>query len=228
MSETPEQKYSRLQTEIQRAILQSYPNPDRRGCPGDAAVQRLASNPDQITVADEKNENSVWYHVTHCSPCYASFLEVRNAECVEARDRQQITRRVVVAAAITAIAGATGWLVISRGNRFRNVELDLDTNSTFRGENDGGQQQSKLELPNGRLHVTVKLPKGSANGLYSVELRNATTDQSVFAKVVPSSLEQGFQKLRFDLYLHVNPGMYTVGFRNDHRDVWRYYSVSVN
>jgi len=79
MSESLEKKYGRLQDEIQRAILRSYPNPGRRGCPGVGVISDLAANPDGITAEDEMNEQSAWYHVTHCSPCYASFLDLRNA-----------------------------------------------------------------------------------------------------------------------------------------------------
>jgi hypothetical protein len=79
MNESPEEKYRRLQGDIQRGILQGYPNPERRGCPADAAVRDLALNPDSITDEDETNESGVWYHVAHCSPCYAIFLELRGA-----------------------------------------------------------------------------------------------------------------------------------------------------
>lgn len=79
MSERPEDKYRRLQSEVQRAILRSYPNPDRRGCPDESTINSLAMNPDRITAEDENDEKSAWNHITHCSPCYASFLEFRKA-----------------------------------------------------------------------------------------------------------------------------------------------------
>ena len=79
MNESPEEKYGRLQGEIQRAILRSYPNPERQGCPAEAAIRNFAMNPDTITAEDETDEHGEWYHITHCSPCYASFLELRNA-----------------------------------------------------------------------------------------------------------------------------------------------------
>lgn len=79
MSEPPDKKYERLQNEIQGAILRSYPNPERRGCPGDSVISSFAINPDGITAADENDRNGAWYHITHCSPCYASFLALRNA-----------------------------------------------------------------------------------------------------------------------------------------------------
>ena len=79
MSDSLEEKYGRLQNEIQSAILRSYPNPERRGCPAKAVVSSLALNPDEIRAADEDDKHSAWYHITHCSPCYASFLASRNA-----------------------------------------------------------------------------------------------------------------------------------------------------
>jgi hypothetical protein len=226
MNESPEQKYSRLQSEIQGAILSNYPNPDRQGCPGETTIRGFAKNPDSITVEDETDEHSAWYHVTHCSPCYASFLQMRDAERVNG-ERQRITRRAVFATCFSAGIAGVGWIVWRR-NRILAIELDLDKYAAFRGGNDGVQLQSKLELPNGRLHVTLKLPSGSPDGVYSAELRRPTRDGVIFARTVPATLEGGFQKLRFDAELHVNPGVYTLAIRNDHRESWRYYSVSVD
>src|ERR1035438_2803054 len=79
MNESTEEKYRRLQREIQGAILRNYPNPKRQGCPGDATVRTLAEKPDSIKAEDEADEQGAWYHITHCSPCYTSFLELRNA-----------------------------------------------------------------------------------------------------------------------------------------------------
>jgi hypothetical protein len=79
MKESPEEKYRRLQSEIQSAILQNYPNPDRNGCPGQDALGCFAANPDSIKAEYETDEQCAWYHVTHCSPCYASFLELRKS-----------------------------------------------------------------------------------------------------------------------------------------------------
>lgn len=78
MSESLEEKYYRLQSEIQRAILRNYPNPERHGCPGDAIIGDFGANPDSIDAEDETDEYSAWYHITHCSPCYTRFLELRS------------------------------------------------------------------------------------------------------------------------------------------------------
>src|SRR5882724_8563823 len=103
MNESPEQKYSRLQGEIQRAILQDYPNPDRKGCPGEATVRNFAKHPETITVEAAMDEHSAWYHITHCSPCYATFLELREADPAHERGRHGITRRAMF---LTPVAAA--------------------------------------------------------------------------------------------------------------------------
>ena len=72
MSETPEEKSRRIQRVLQEAVLSNYPNPERIGCPGRAALEQLARMPDRI----EALETADWEHVTHCSPCYAEYLQI--------------------------------------------------------------------------------------------------------------------------------------------------------
>ena len=71
--ETPEERWKRLQGEIQEGILNGYPNPDRRECPDTNGIRALAARSAQFddTIEDDPD----WKHVTHCSPCYAEYLE---------------------------------------------------------------------------------------------------------------------------------------------------------
>jgi hypothetical protein len=110
MNESPELKYSRLQAEIQRAILHNYPNPDRRGCPSAAVVREIARRPDELTAKDDNDERSVWFHVTHCSPCYANFLELRFAGRAHQQKRFRILRRLAFATAV-AVVVVLGWVL---------------------------------------------------------------------------------------------------------------------
>jgi hypothetical protein len=77
MAETPRERYERLQTAIQEAILNNYPNPDRVGCPEDTTIRDVAFR-------EELTKDEAWDHITHCSPCYAQFLKFK-AEWREAR-----------------------------------------------------------------------------------------------------------------------------------------------
>lgn len=75
MRESPEQKWNRVQNKLQNAILTSYPNPNREGCPGAAMLLDLARRAvEQGTLEGEEQ----WEHVTHCSPCYKEYLEARD------------------------------------------------------------------------------------------------------------------------------------------------------
>ena len=73
-AETPEEKFNRLQKQIQKLVLKGYPNPDRRGCPGVTAIDeyagRVAAWEDTTGQPDEE-------HIQHCSPCYREFLDAR-------------------------------------------------------------------------------------------------------------------------------------------------------
>jgi len=64
--ESPEIRYERLKKQLQDAILRDYPNPERRGCPGDSALKALAGRP----LDDDLEGDHHWHHVTHCSECY--------------------------------------------------------------------------------------------------------------------------------------------------------------
>ena len=77
--ETPEEKWERLQSEVQEGILNGYPNPERRGCLDGDCIHALARRSAQFddTIEDDPN----WKHVTHCSPCYAVYLEVFKNVC---------------------------------------------------------------------------------------------------------------------------------------------------
>ena len=74
MNDSTEDKYRRLQSEIQAAILRDFPNPERRGCPDRSIIEGLAKHPQAISTQDDVDESSYCHHITHCSPCYASFL----------------------------------------------------------------------------------------------------------------------------------------------------------
>lgn len=71
--ETPEEKWTRLQSHIQKGILKAYPNPKRNGCPNRNGLGELAIRSarfDEIIEGDPQ-----WRHVTHCSSCYGEYLE---------------------------------------------------------------------------------------------------------------------------------------------------------
>ncbi len=76
MKETPEEKWNRLQGQVQDGILNAYPNPERRGCSNGDGIVALARR--SASFDDTIEDDPHWKHVTHCSPCYAQYLEEFN------------------------------------------------------------------------------------------------------------------------------------------------------
>src|SRR5436190_2162921 len=72
--ESPEAKFDRLKKQLQDAILRDYPNPERKGCPGEVVLRKLAARPLDRPVEDDPH----WQHITHCSECYREFLAFNN------------------------------------------------------------------------------------------------------------------------------------------------------
>jgi hypothetical protein len=72
--ESPEQKWSRLQERIRKAILETYPNPNREGCPGSDVLLDMAMRAAETATLEG---DARWQHVTHCAPCYREFLGLR-------------------------------------------------------------------------------------------------------------------------------------------------------
>src|SRR5260221_2933870 len=50
-------------------LSEAFPNPDRQGCPPDAALRSLAFSPTEI-------EPIVTDHLAACSPCFSRYAEL--------------------------------------------------------------------------------------------------------------------------------------------------------
>ena len=50
-------------------LSEAFPNPDRQGCPPDAALRSLAFNPTE-------GEPAVTEHLAACSPCFRRYREL--------------------------------------------------------------------------------------------------------------------------------------------------------
>src|SRR6267143_4868006 len=64
------EKKSRELLDFARSYLsEAFPNPDRQGCPPDAALRSLAFNPTE-------GEPAVTEHLAACSPCFRRYGEL--------------------------------------------------------------------------------------------------------------------------------------------------------
>src|SRR6266446_9064530 len=82
-------------------LSEAFPNPDRQGCPPDAALCTLASNPNE-------SEPTVTEHLAVCSPCFRRYTELL-AELKSqqrAEERSSWTRITVWSRAHPLLVGA--------------------------------------------------------------------------------------------------------------------------
>src|SRR5579862_2356358 len=86
----------RVRKELQESALREFPNPERIGCPDPETLGGMSRRIIQMT-------QEQLHHVTHCSPCFQTFLSIRE----EVGKRRAIRFRIAVAACAAAIAIAT-------------------------------------------------------------------------------------------------------------------------
>src|SRR5260370_39711065 len=73
-------------------LSEAFPNPDRQGCPPDAALRSLAFNPNE-------SEPTVTEHLAVCSPCFKRYTkllaELKSQQPAE--ERSASTRTFILA-----------------------------------------------------------------------------------------------------------------------------------
>jgi hypothetical protein len=223
--ETPKEKYERLQRAIQSEILTAYPNPTRHGCPGGAVVKQVAERKELIT--DEP-----WEHITHCSTCYAEFLNYKEAFRKREARRKRFFRYQLVAAACLLIAAAIVPFAWNRLNSDRvfDAELNLRHRLLFRGPGTPEDQPTPLNPPltlrRGHLHLKIDLPETWPPGKYDVTFLTEPGKQAVFGTAGDAALQDGSAILRIDARLNVSPGDYTISLRREGSG-WTGYPVKV-
>ena len=166
-------------TEFDELFGRGYPNPDRVGCPSRTDLIALARR--QRPIGDPAYD-----HIKECSPCY---LEGRAIQEADAGRRRILTW---ASAAVLAIAAGTGgWMLTngrSPGDTEIQAQLDLRPYAIMRGESQT-TDRPPLQLPRGRVLLTLVLPTGSEPGPYDVEVRDSNAVSTASA-----SGEAGFQR----------------------------------
>src|SRR3954452_1099497 len=166
MAETPEEKYEQISRAVQESILRNYPNPERRGCPGDEVVRTVAAR-------TELKADEVWEHITHCSPCYAEFLAYKDEFRRKRQHEVRVRRRTVIGLAAAAAVGVPVVLVTRPHQSAGEViiaEWDLERYAASRGPEDD-QNRPPFRAPLKRGRIRARLPLGTDEGTYQVEVR---------------------------------------------------------
>ncbi len=217
MDETTEQKFDRISRAVQDSILRNYPNPERKGCPGDDVVRQVAAR-------TELKTDEVWEHITHCSPCYATFLEFKN----DLRHKKAIRRRTAIGL-LAAAAAAIPVVVITRfrGESYEKQIGDWNLEaSTSRGAGNTEQDLSGPQRASrARGYIRVRLPLGSEPGEYHLEIRKIQNGSAVREAKGKAEVVSGHTVANFPLDLGSLPeGSYFAAIRGSSR-VWRVYPL---
>jgi hypothetical protein len=215
----------------QRALLQGeFPNPDRSGCPDKEILRAIAARKLSLEQVVE------WVdHVGFCSPCYVEYHALR---------RQAVNRRwmqygaiaagiaIVVALGIWAWFGRWRQQWIGRGGEvarwgepgaYQPFLLDLRNRGVLRG-GESIPDESPIELPRGRLSLSIYLPPGSEPGKYEFEIAQESEKPFVRAENV-AGLHDGIAAFNINLNLGpLHPGRYLVRIRRTGWS-WRYYHL---
>ena len=225
--DSPRIKYERLQRQLQQEVLKSYPNPERKGCPGEAVVRTLVARPMEESIEGDPN----WQHVTHCSECYREFLAFKAALDKRKSRRKDALRwsfagaAIVAALAIFLLARTSSQ---SEPKRPQNAELayvprTIVMKSEKRSANSAVEEEP-FSLERGRVALTVQLPVGSIAGRYEFQLGDES-DHAIVKREAEASIKKGITSLMVLIDLSGSQaGRYKVEVRQPPYD-WNYYPV---
>ncbi len=180
-------------------LSEAFPNPDRQGCPPDAALRSLAFNPNE-------SEPTVTEHLAGCSPCFRRYAELLAALKSQREAEEGLSWRriymwskahpmVAWTALVCALFIAIGASLLFRRIRLPNTppvethrppsavepvnpavayspfSLDLSKVSPTRGSKAPRTgSQRRVRVPGSLLDLTLTLPLGSEEGHYDVKL----------------------------------------------------------
>lgn len=191
MDETTEQKFDRISRAVQESILRNYPNPERKGCPGDDVVREVAERTDLKT-------DDVWEHITHCSPCYATFLEFKK----EIRHNKAIRRRTAIGL-LAAAAAAIPVVVITRfHSRSYDRQIgdwDFEASASSRGPGSGPGETTPQRAARARGYIRVRLPLGSEAGNYALQITRSENGPALQQTTAKAEIVNGHTLAKFEV-----------------------------
>lgn len=211
---------------LSKSALEDYPNPERKGCPGNDFLRQLAFDRHSISLDDTRVE-----HVLHCSPCFRELTELRRQA---ARKRRRQRLMMFAAASALLAAGAGVWFVLAH-DRFSGVDpnsvpliakIDLQNRALTRGIPRSSDGNDNLILPRGRLRLTVLLPFASEPGGYEVQVLKEV-DKPLVTGSGTAVIENGVTELTLPLdTAALPPGKYLLGIRTPPID-WTFNTVTL-
>src|SRR6266571_8273360 len=222
-------------------LSEAFPNPDRQGCPPDAALRSLALSPTE-------SEPTVTEHLAACSPCFRRYAELlAQLKSQRAAEEKLSWARVatwstshpvlVGAALVCALLIAIGAGLLLNRIRVPNpppldthrapnpvqpvnpevayspFSLDLSALSLVRGADSATGTQRRVPVPSSPLDLTLTLPLASAEGRYDLKL--TAESGTVWSKSAQAYLHKGKTLLRLEAdFRQIPAGNYNLEVRS--------------
>jgi hypothetical protein len=197
--------------EAGRGVLLSggFPNPDRAGCPQSDVLKAIAFRRMPLTEATRYID-----HVGSCSPCFIAYAAFQKHA-----QRRKTLELVLASAALLILATVGAWLwrahsfhgtggSVATNVPYQKVMVDLRNRLILRGEEGTPANSGPIELPRGRLDLTLLLPKGSEPGNYTVGI-STEVERSVMTAMGVAMNQNGITALNVKLdTAKLNSGTY--------------------
>lgn len=176
--------------ELEKNALNSFPNPQRIGCPDDETLKRFVETPNEVTV----DELSGW-HIYECRECTLQLQELRQL-------REELLRRTeprsyrgmrlgwkpvfaVASLCVFVIIGSLSWRSHTKSvtqsvfdATVVPVRIDLSLEGTPRGHESEGTP-SASSLPRRLVNLDIILPYFSQPGEYRVAVTKGRDSDSI-------------------------------------------------
>jgi hypothetical protein len=198
----------RVRKELQAAALREFPNPERIGCPEPGVLDDMSRRKIEMTQAQ-------LHHITHCSPCFQTFLSIRE----DIRRRRAVRFRIAAAAgaAVIAVGVFVYWAAVRSTAPHERIAttsatLDLRLLSENRGADSirGNEANTALILPRKHLHLTLYFPAGAGEGQYTLQLINGQR-HTLLKQTLNASLQNHVVTASTELDLRsFSPGAHTL------------------
>ncbi len=227
MKRNPNKDEERLLKSARRYLSNAFPNPQRVGCPSEAALRAMAVQPQQADTA-------VSDHLAFCSPClnrYMDFLAgLRGEQAGQRRSLwnevlpwpKSLPARIGAASVVVLVLSVAGYFAgihrksptidapsqIEIGLRpvvFSPFTLDLRDLSPTRAPTEKGDHRATITLPRRPLEISVLLPIGSEEGAYHLSLKAG--DRTVWA----AQSEAHFLEQKITLHVKVDLAQFPPG-----------------
>ena len=223
---------ARLLKAAQHVLLQGeFPNPQRAGCPDKETLRAIAAR--KLSLEQVAGWGD---HLGFCSPCYVEYVVLRR-RAVRRRWMQfgAVTAGIALVVAIGIRLRFGGWRQQRIGDRgeiarreepisYQSIPLDLRNRAVLRGE-ESAPDKSPIELPRGRLSLSIYLPIGSEAGKYEFEIAQEPEKPLVRETGDVAGLRDGIAAFNVKLNLEsIRPGRYLARIRRSGWS-WRYYHV---